>query len=50
MKLIIQLPSEIDFGSSQIKCIGLIGTDAPDLNCTTDTVKKTITIDDAFDY
>jgi hypothetical protein len=50
MKLIILLPDEVLFGSNTIQCIGLVGTDSPDLNCTTDTVKKTITIDNAFTY
>jgi hypothetical protein len=50
MKMVIMLPDEILFGSNQIKCYGLVGTDTPDLDCKIDTAKKTIVIDDAFSY
>ena len=50
MKVVVTLPPEILFGSNKVKCWGAAGTDSVTLNCTTDTVKKTITINDAFAY
>ena len=50
MKVVVTLPPEILFGSNKVLCYGAAGTDAVTLNCTTNTVNKTITINDAFAY
>lgn len=50
MKMVIMLPDEILFGSNNVKCYGVAGTDTPDLDCKVDTARKRVEIDDAFSY
>lgn len=38
------------FGSNQIKCYGLAGTDTEEVTCKTNTKKKQITITDAVTF
>lgn len=50
MMITIQLPKEINFSNQTTACIGISGTDSPQLNCTINKTKKLITITDAVKY
>jgi len=50
MQVVLALPDEILFGENEVKCHGMVGISTPELECVTDTVKKTITITNAFEF
>ena len=50
MFIVLTLPKEIFFGSSNVNCYGLAGTDTENVTCSTDTRKKQITLTDAVTF
>jgi hypothetical protein len=50
MRIILQLPMEINFGADDPTCYGLSGVAPSELNCITDRKKKTISFTNALEY
>lgn len=50
MRIILQLPKEINFGTDDPTCYGLSGVTISELNCKTDRKNKTLSFTNAMEY
>lgn len=50
MLIVLRVPTEINFTTSNVKCYGVAGTDSFNLNCTTNLTRRTVNITNAVKY